>query len=293
MKKIRLIASDMDGTLVNDKGIISEENITAIRKAQEMGIKVAIATGRPYDGTKREMEEAGLVLPLICLNGAEIFTEKGENLKTTPLSKEVAREIFKVCKQKGVYCDVFTNQGILSDSEEEHLEMFYDILKISDPSPDLTKEKALEKVKDRIEKENVRFVSEYDKEINDDSLQINKLVLFSNDATLLRSAREALDELDLVLKISSSSPNNIEINHPDVHKGAAVEYLAETLGIQMDEVMTIGDNLNDMTMLRMAGRGVAMENAAEEIKRVVKYHTKANYENGVAYAIEDMIKDCY
>src|SRR5690625_2376428 len=95
----------------------------------------------------------------------------------------------------------------------------------------------------------------------------------------------------LPISITSSGAINIEFNHVDAQKGLALETLAKGMGIDMQDVMTLGDNFNDASMLQMAGRGVAMGNAEPEIKAMCDYTTKANDEHGVAVAIDEMLNE--
>ena len=97
-------------------------------------------------------------------------------------------------------------------------------------------------------------------------------------------------ESDTDIAITSSGDINLEFNHPEAQKGFALKHYAARLGIDMKDVMSLGDNWNDASMLEMAGRGVAMANAADGIKDLCQYTTKSNREHGVAVAIEEMLK---
>jgi hydroxymethylpyrimidine pyrophosphatase-like HAD family hydrolase len=106
----------------------------------------------------------------------------------------------------------------------------------------------------------------------------------------LAAVREELSE-ESGIAITSSGDINLEFNHPEAQKGIALKSFAASLGIEMKDVMALGDNWNDASMLKMAGRGVAMANAEEGIKELCEYSTKSNIEDGVAAAIEEMLQE--
>jgi Cof subfamily protein (haloacid dehalogenase superfamily) len=285
---MRLIATDMDGTLLNKQSEISEENIRAIQKAKEQGIEVVIVTGRSYDSALQCLQLAGLVCPVICLNGAEIRSEDGTKLKSVPLSTELYRKIQSACQQEDIYFEVFTNHGVYADNRERAIQVMIDI--IATANPDFNEEKVRNYAEKRLEVEHFHFIGNYDRLFLLEDLEIYKVLAFSFNEETLKTIRQQL-EIESELAITSSARDNLEFNHINAQKGIALKAFAEQKGIKMEEVMALGDNFNDVSMLQMAGRGVAMGNAEEKIKKMCRYVTKTNNEHGVAYAIEEMLKE--
>ncbi|WP_042221199.1 Cof-type HAD-IIB family hydrolase [Oceanobacillus manasiensis] len=285
---MKLIATDMDGTLLNEEGKISSENVRAIRKALDLDIKVVMATGRSYEAASKPLKEVGLTAPMICLNGANTYSEKKELIRKAPLDRTTAREVQQHCEQEGIYIELFTNEGVYSTSREQFIQVMIDILKTA--NPDMSEEEIRKDAQQRFQSEEVHFIDSHASLFIREDIEINKILAFSLDDKKLKDLFIKFN-LNPGLAITSSGAVNLEFNHPDAQKGIALEELAKNMEIDMKDVMTLGDNFNDVSMLTMAGRGVAMGNAVEEIKALCKYTTKTNEDNGVAHAIEEMLKE--
>jgi len=285
---MKLIASDLDGTLLNELGKISPENAQAIQKALEEGIQVIVATGRSYDGACKPLQEAGLSLPIICLNGAMTYTENKELINEIPMDRRIVQKIQKMCKQENMYYEIFSQNKSHSVSREDFKQVLADIAKTANPL--IPKEKLSERAEQRLQEEEVEITDDFDELFANQDLHFYKLLAFSLDEDILtKIARQFQEEPSIT--ITASGDINIEFNHINAQKGFAVKKFAESQGIDMKDVMTLGDHFNDESMLRMAGRGVAMGNASDAIKKIASHTTKANTEHGVAYAIEEMLSE--
>ncbi|HLR52890.1 MAG TPA: Cof-type HAD-IIB family hydrolase [Candidatus Avamphibacillus sp.] len=285
---MKLIATDMDGTLLNELGEVSPENVQAIQKALDKGIQVIVATGRSYDGASKIIHEAGLSLPIICLNGAMTYTENKELIKEIPMERGIVQKIQKLCERENLYYEIFSQNKSYSVGREEFKQVMIDIAKTTNPL--IPKEELNERAEQRLQEEEVEITEDFDELLANQDLHFYKLLAFSLDKDILtKIAKEFQEEPSLA--ITASGDINIEFNHIDAQKGFAVKEFAESHGIDMKDVMTLGDHFNDESMLRMAGRGVAMGNADEAIKKIATYTTKANTEHGVAYAIEQMLSE--
>ncbi|QHS24246.1 Cof-type HAD-IIB family hydrolase [Virgibacillus sp. MSP4-1] len=285
---MKFIASDFDGTLLNEKGMISERNIKAINKARSKGIQFAAATGRSYDAAIKPLKHAGINCPIIALNGATIYDENHHLIDSIPMDRETCKKILAVSQDAHLYIEFFTSDGIYSSSREQFAEVLEDIMKSA--NPDVTREEVETQVNQRFQNEKIQFIDDYRKLINHNDIQIFKMLCSSLNPDNLEMVYEQLkNESDIA--ITSSGHMNLEFNHPNAQKGMALERLAKQMNISMEDVMALGDNLNDKSMLERAGRGVAMENAAEEILSLCNYKTKTNEEDGVAYAIEEMLEE--
>ncbi|KHF39437.1 Cof-type HAD-IIB family hydrolase [Halalkalibacter okhensis] len=284
---MKLITTDMDGTLLNELSEVSPENVKAIRKAQELNIEVVIATGRSYEAASKPLIEAGLSCPIICLNGAQIYLKNGELIRNIPLDKDACRKIELACTSQSIYFEIFTSAGGYSVNRETFIDILVDVMKYHyrDVEIDVLKEK----VKQRFQDEKIQTVDDFDHIFNNNNIDVFKFLAFSLEEDSLNFIREQLKgEHDLI--ITSSGHQNLEVNHRDANKGAALTFYANRQGIKLEDVMAIGDNFNDYSMLEVAGLGVAMENAAPGLKEISDFTTKKNTEHGVAVAIEEVLK---
>ncbi|MFC3041118.1 Cof-type HAD-IIB family hydrolase [Virgibacillus xinjiangensis] len=283
---MKLIATDLDGTLLNEKGEVSRKNAEAIERAINQGLKFVVATGRSYGAAEKPLKEAGLTAPVICLNGAQTYSEDKTVLRSAPLGRTTAKHIQELCDRAGMYFEFFTSNGVYSTNREHFLEVMIDIMKSANPS--LSEEEIIEGAEQRFQDEQVEFIQDNEEVFAIEGLEIYKILAFSLHKEKLADLRQALQGKE-DLAITSSGDINLEFNHPDAQKGIALQFLAETMEIGMEDVMTLGDNFNDASMLQMAGRSVAMGNAEKEIKDMCSHITKTNDEDGVAAAIDEML----
>ncbi|WP_405097778.1 Cof-type HAD-IIB family hydrolase [Oceanobacillus sp. FSL H7-0719] len=283
---MKLIASDLDGTLLNEKGEVSEKNAEAIKRAVRQGMQFVVATGRSWEAASKPLIAAGISSPVICLNGAVIYDENHNKLHSITMDKAVCKQILSVCREADMYLEFFTNKGIYSVSQEYFLEVLVDIMKSANPK--LTEEEIRDHAAMRFQMEPVAFIEDYDLIFEMEDVDIYKILGFSVDSAKLVSVREKLADAAGVT-ITSSGDINLEFNHPEAQKGIALERLAKRAGIEMKDVMAMGDNWNDASMLQAAGRGIAMGNASEEIQQLADDVTKSNIDDGVAAAIENVL----
>ncbi|HLQ97468.1 MAG TPA: Cof-type HAD-IIB family hydrolase, partial [Candidatus Dormibacteraeota bacterium] len=284
---MKLIASDLDGTLLNDEGRISAENVQAIQKAMDLGIKFVVATGRSYDAARMPLQAVNITCPIISLNGAVTYGADQTVMNRIEMDREVSKKILKVCQKYNLYIEFFTSNGIYSESRDGFVEVLVDIMTSANPT--ISKEEVRERADLRFQAEPVTFIEHYEQIFDIENLEIYKILAFSTNQDQLGIVHKEL-EREADIAITSSGDINLEFNHPDAQKGFALKHYAAQLGIDMKDVMSLGDNWNDASMLEMAGRGVAMANAADGIKDLCQYTTKSNREHGVAVAIEEMLK---
>ncbi|AID00633.1 Cof-type HAD-IIB family hydrolase [Staphylococcus xylosus] len=285
---INLIATDMDGTLLNAAHEISEENIKAIKYAQSQGITVVIATGRAFYEANAPVNQTDLKMPYICLNGAEVRDETFNIMSTSNLNRELINRITYELKKEDIYYQVYTNLGIYTENPQRDLEIYIDIAERAGQSADVDKIKA--GIQKRIDNGTLKVVDNYDKIEDTPGEIVMKILAFDSDLSKIDRVSEKLAQSES-LAISSSSRGNIEITHSDAQKGIALETIAERLNIDMKNVMAIGDNMNDISMLERVGYSVAMDNAAPEVKVVAAYETDSNEESGVGKAIMKLLKE--
>ncbi|MDE1549038.1 Cof-type HAD-IIB family hydrolase [Jeotgalibaca caeni] len=286
---IQLIVSDMDGTLLNHKLEVSKVNQEAIQAAQQRGIRFMVATGRGYTEAVPSLHEAGIHCPMITVNGGQIYDENGTLERSIGIDKARIRSILQFVKEKGLYAELVLKSGVYSENKVRRIETMTTLLQ--NTNPDTTFKMALILAMGRMELLNIHYVEDYEELLNDDREEVLKVLIFSNiGQPELEPVRQHFEQDD-ELAITSSFFNNIEINHVEAQKGIALEHVANELGIPLENVMAIGDNYNDVSMLEKAGVSFAMGNAEPGVKAVAKYETKTNTEDGVGLAILRCIND--
>lgn len=285
---IKLIASDMDGTLLNNNHDIDKETVEAIRKAEEAGIIFAISTGREYESVKPILDKHNIKAQCILSNGAEYRDEEGNILDKVNINEESAKRVIDILEKNNLSARIFTNKGVFTTStrEEALKEVMYRTMSLN---PGLTEDEAREI------SENLGFFIglQYIEDINkffEEGIEIRKFVAFNKDIDLIDKMKKVISEIE-GLSISSSFIDNIEITDINAQKGIILEQVAVKMGIDREEVMILGDSFNDYSMFEIFEETVAMENAIPEVKAVAKYITDTNDNLGVAKAIYNVLNN--
>ncbi|WP_373470988.1 Cof-type HAD-IIB family hydrolase [Carnobacterium alterfunditum] len=286
---IELIVSDMDGTLLNEKMKVSEINAKAIKEAMKQGIHFMVATGRGFTEAKPLLEEVDINCSFITLNGAQVYNEEGHVIQNIGIGKKTVHEIVAEIKKRGLYCEMTTSDGIYSDNKAKRIESVASLL--YETNPDTTYKMAVVLAAARLEIMNINYVEDYEQLVHDESIEILKIITFSDDGRKVLGPLSEELEKSGNLAITASFVNNIEINNINAQKGIALEEAAKKLNIPLENIMTLGDNFNDVSMLKVAGYSFAMENAEEEVKTYAKYRTTSNNNHGVAHAIKLALND--
>lgn len=280
---IQLIATDMDGTLLNDQKKVSPENIKAIKAAQNEGIEVIVATGRSKEEAQEPLDEAGLTCPIISINGAETWDAAGNVADVKPLQYEEAMKAMKLLREHAIYFELYLQSGTYSESKEQAMDVIVQLMETIKGAVG-TQIEMQRMANKRIQNGSISFVKQFETVLTDSSDAILKLLAFSTNLVILDQVEEELKE-NPYLAVTASARGNLEINAIDAQKGIALQAYAKQEGIPMESVMALGDNLNDLSMMKVAGYPVAMGNAAYEVKQLCTYQTDTNDEHGVANAI--------
>ncbi|MBR0161393.1 MAG: HAD family phosphatase [Oscillospiraceae bacterium] len=270
---VKLIAFDLDGTLLDDEKRLPEKNLAALQAAAEAGILLVPATGRILKALPEYLLELGLFRYFIFANGAEVYDLQEQ------------RQLFSACIAPALavkVCEHMDRLPVLYDCYRG--ERGYMTQWMYDAAPDFfeTEPHILKLVK------SLRLpVPELKKEILEKNIPLEKLQMYFRREHLEERSRQLalIPELFPELIASSSLKNNIEINSAQAGKGKALRRLCEALGIDPSYSVAFGDGLNDAEMLRMAGRGCAMENAAEAVKRCADVLVESNNDAGVGREI--------
>ena len=248
-----------------------------------------VATGRNRSEALPPLEEMGIECAMVTLNGAQVYDKEGHSIFTAPIDLEVVHAILDILDEHQIYYEVSTNKGTYSESKEQRIENFASHM--AETMPHLTHKMAIAMTVARLEFLPIHFIDNLRELILQDDLMILKIICFHKEgATYLGPAAKKIDQLENLF-ITSSSQNNIEINHSAAKKGIAVAQVAIDRQIDLQDVMTIGDNLNDVSMIQVAGVSFAMGNALPELKEYAKYVTDTNVESGVGKAIRRAIDE--
>ncbi len=273
---IKLLALDIDGTLLDPRGELTPRNSEAISRARGLGVLVVLVTGRRFGSARELVQRLGLDIPLISHNGA--LTKNIETLETLdfhPLDAEIARSIIPFGRELGVdmiCCDDPHGLGTMV---------------IEGVSPD---NKSLHRYMDKY-RDSVVTVSDLLEYVNHAPIQM----MFSGRCDPMDVFAESLQAaMDGQIQLFKTRYRSVDLTILDAlsmtaSKGASLARIARKHGVAREEVMAIGDNHNDLTMLRYAALGVVMANAEEELKQMGFELTSSNEEDGVAEAIEKYI----
>lgn len=281
---IKLIASDMDGTLLNNKMEISQANAMAIKKAQAAGIDFIIATGRGLTEAKPLVTSHDLHTEFITINGALVIDKNDHPVVKIPIPLARVKQIVDFLNAEDFYFELVTDQGPYSESKVRRIQNVADLLVVL--NPDQPYKIAVALAAARLELMNINYIDNFYDLLQKPDLNVYKIIAFDKRGKqAFKNVRQKLDALGH-LAVTSSSDNNIEINDAQAQKGMALARYAATKNIPMSQVMAIGDNLNDASMIKAAGVGVAMANAVPEIKAIADRTTDFNTKDGVAKAVQ-------
>lgn len=284
----KIVTIDLDGTLLNSFGEISEENLQELRKCIQEGVEIVLSSGRVVSSIKNFANEIGNNNYLIAGNGSTVYDIINEKIiYQNAIPKEKVLKIIKICEENSIYYSVYTENFIITKSLNYNI-LFY------------SKENLK---KSNMEKTNINIIEDiYSYVENMENNEISKISICDKDKMIFSSILKKLREIENidVLDVAHMSRKYIEngtdvvpvefyyteITNENVNKWEAIKFLIDKLKILPEEVMSIGDNINDKEMLENAGMGIAMGNSAPYIKEMAKDVTLDNNANGVAEALK-------
>ncbi|WP_412988327.1 Cof-type HAD-IIB family hydrolase [Pediococcus siamensis] len=270
----KLIVSDLDETLLGSDGSISQANIDAIKAASKVGVKFVPNTGRSFTSVQVLLKKLGLFQManefVISYNGGAIIeNQNNQVLQTNEMTYEEAKGVFEI-----------TSKYPHNDTHVYTLHKLY----IYNPRKEDLAYLEPRHVDYQIMKNDDFSIFKEDK--------IMKVITMNPDKHVLHQVHdEVMAAFDDQLNASYSSGMYAEFNHLGTDKGTATLELAASLGIQKDEIIALGDNSNDLPMLRKVGMPVVVSNGTDEAKSLAKYITQDNYRAGVAEAIHKFVLD--
>ena len=284
----KLIAVDLDGTMLNSYGIVTENTKNVIKNVINKGTDVIIASGRPIDSIKTIAKEIGSENYFIAGNGTLVYDIKNDEVVYEKyMPKEKVLEIIKICEENSITYNVYTDETILATSLKYNVLYYH--------------KENLKKEEDK--KTNISIVKDmYDYVKNMNNAKFLKITICDDMKSVFNSILKKINKVkDVeVLDVSHMSRKTItqgteeipieyyytEITYKDVDKWNAIEFLAEKINIKREEIIAIGDNINDKKMIEESGLGIAMKGSTPYVREVAKYITDTNNDEGVAKAIE-------
>ena len=283
MNDIRIIALDLDGTLLDSEKRLSEVNRAALERAAERGALIVPTTGRFFGMMPPAVRDLPFVRYAITINGAQVYDRETDTaIVRDEIPLDMALGVMEVLDRFDVIYDCYRqNWGWMTAALQE---------KAADYA---TNEHYLKMVRE-FRKPVSELKAHLKATANDGDVQ--KIMLFARNTQVSGLSSQVLDAIRLELaarfpeiKVTSSTWNNIELNIRTAHKGNALKRFAEHLGLGLANCMAFGDGMNDFTMVEAAGLGVAMANAEPEVKRVAKWIAPSNDDDGVAAGLEEWV----
>lgn len=260
-KDIKLIAIDIDGTLVDDNFNISENTIDVIKNLVKRDIGVSLVTGRAYAGAKKILDQMKIDLPVICHNGGKIVLDDGEIIQNKKFPISTVREALDYGERRNFYMKAFVDDKFYVTFENE-----------------ITK-KAAENFNMKYE-----IVESFNRDIID---EINLFIMF---------CKREINEEDLGLfkgldvEITTSMPTVIELIPRGVSKAWGLKELKRYLNVEREEILAIGNGFNDLSMLEFAGKGIAMKNSDQLLLKNFKTISDfTNNEEGVYRILKELL----
>lgn len=256
----RIVALDLDGTLLSDEHRISERNRQAVLDMHEAGVTVVLASGRMHARVVPFAEELGIVASLISYNGAMLRGSRdAAPLYHAPVPGELAQRVVRRCLGQGLHLNVYVDDVLYVREANAWSDMYHartgsEIV----PHPDL---------------------------IGLAARGPTKILIVDEPARIEALEPQMRAHFEPPLRVTRSMLEYLEFLHPDALKGKALQALAESMGVPPEQVMAIGDAYNDVDLLEYAGFGVALANAVPEVLAVADYVAPSNQEDGVAHAV--------
>lgn len=286
---IKLIVSDLDGTLLNENIEISDRTADAILTAQRAGIEFAIATGRTVEGGYSLAKNKGIRCPFIELNGARFFDENEVLQFTRDINQKDIEELLQILQHYKIHNEFITQNGTYSNNSlAEHIAAYTNVFR--DINKSMSNDEVTNFVTRHLNEFNIEQVKDYDFLLDQSELQLLKVLLNAHeDKSILKKIEKAVIQNLPDLIVTSASSFNLEINHVLANKGQAVSEFAKMRGYSADEVITVGDNINDLTMLEWSSHSYAVDNAHKLAKSAATYSAPNHVDDAVAQIIEKVL----
>ena len=286
---IKLIASDMDGTLLNSDHKIPKENIELIKFAQKNGIQFVVATGRAYYEALPALNDENIKCDVISFNGGIIYDKTGNIINITPMKLKDLYYTIEILKSLEISYQLYTKNTIYTNSIETDITAYIDLIRANGEEPN--EQHLRQEARNRLALGHITEVDNIELYLNQENNPAIKVIGISNDLEKLKHATELLSGNDNI-SVTSSGANNVEIMDKKATKGEALKIVADIHDINLKNAIAIGDNLNDQAMLDIVEYSIAMKNGNKELQNNAKFITeKTNSEGGVADSVMKLLKE--
>lgn len=263
----KMIVLDLDDTLLNDEHTLSKRNKEALMAAQELGVKVVLASGRPTFGMVSiakdlQLDQYGSYI--LSFNGSKIINAKtNEEIFNSTISSEMTHRLYDLSQREGVAILSYKDESIVIEEPNEYADIEATITGLP-----------------------MQIVDQFKATITE---PVVKAMMLAHPDVLVNVEQTLVKEVGEEVSVFRSKPFFLEFTALNVTKGTSLHQLTQKLGIKAEEVIAIGDSYNDITMIEFAGLGVAMGNAPDAIKEIANHVTETNNNDGVAKVVEDFI----
>ena len=263
----KMIVLDLDDTLLNDEHSLSKRNKEALMAAQELGVKVVLASGRPTFGMVSiakdlQLDQYGSYI--LSFNGSKIINANtNEEIFNSSISNDMAHRLYDLSRREGVSILSYKDESIIIEEPNEYADIEATITGLP-----------------------MQIVDQFKATITE---PVVKAMMLAHPDVLVNVEQTLVKEVGEEVSVFRSKPFFLEFTALNVTKGTSLHQLTQKLGIKAEEVIAIGDSYNDITMIEFAGLGVAMGNAPDAIKEIANHVTETNNNDGVAKVVEDFI----
>ena len=256
---MKFVVSDLDGTLLHSRNVVSDYTVETIKKLVDNGVNFALATGRGQQGVQDILKQLGITPYLICNNGANIYTPEGECIFDERIPQDVVTQILKEIRRNNLFYSAFQNEFLFHSNEE--------------PVEDFTSRP---------------LFTEIGVDREEDIPSLNKIIVTNqNPEVLIELVAILKEKFSHLAEIMLSQATCLDIAPKNCTKGTGIENLAKIFNLTPNDFMAFGDGENDLDMLKTVGHPVIMENAQDILKEKFSITTLSNKEDGVAVYLKD------
>lgn len=283
---MKLIAIDLDGTLLSLHNQISKENIEALRNAQNAGHVIMICSGRAPEDIEQILKQAEFSCPVAGSNGTVVKLD-GKVIQNISMNAEDTEQVVMKLDEEWVPYRIYTNDGIFVPTDWSA--RVAKVLEGNAIKVEGIPEELFRRMTEKPQQSDIiKYFHDYHELFATDQLTVQKFFVLTLNNEVKAELTAYMERITGVIS-TTSGPYNIEIMDRNGNKGVALRAAAAYYGIPMTDTVAMGDNFNDVPMLQAAGLSIAMGNADPEVKKMSDTVTLTNEENGVAYAIEKFI----
>lgn len=263
--KYKLVAIDLDGTLLRKDHKISEYSKKILKEVDQKGVKVVIATGRSYSSARHKISDLKLDQPVVCYNGAMVRNGRThEILEHSSLDSRIGQKLIAIARREGIHIHGFHNGEFLYENPSASSRLYSETSGLEGMVVDFNNYK---------------------------DTSFTKMMFINDHEKLLPIEEEVRKEYGDSIYMAFSKPFFLEVMDSSASKANALQRIIDKIGITRDEVIAFGDGMNDLEMLEFAGRGIVMKNGVDLLKEKFENSIYTNEEDGVARFLEEMYLD--